>query len=113
MIHEGRFSFRNQIIVPDTGTGVHVPQRVSDVRGAMVVTVGEFYAQPENVNPIYVGWSVSAVKGNEYPIPIVAGDVITLRSPHVDSDGRPETFDLYDVWFTGSNDGDALGVFTW
>ncbi|MCZ6654809.1 MAG: hypothetical protein O7D91_17505 [Planctomycetota bacterium] len=113
MIHEGRFSFRNQIIVPDTGTGVHVPQRVSDVRGAMFVTVAEFYALPDNTNPIYVGWSASAVKGQEYPIPIEAGDVSALRSPHVDDAGRTEKFDLYDVWFTGSTDGDAIGVFTW
>lgn len=108
-----RFSFRNQVIVPDVGIGVHVPQRVSDVRGAMIVTVAEFYALPGNVNPIFVGWAASAVKGQEYPIPIVAGDVITLRSPHVDEEGRPEKFDLHDVWFTGSTDGDALGVFTW
>lgn len=114
MPHEGRFTGRKPIEVPTAGGGrVHAPERIGSQRG-MMVTVAELMAPFDNSGKVYVGWwGATSVIGGEAGYEVEPSAIITLESPIKDENGRSMQFDLYDLYVTGVNDGDAIMYFTW
>lgn len=112
--HPTRRVGRQVIEVPGVGEGpAHVPRRLAPAPG-MWVFVAYFFTLPENAKPVYLGWAgTSAVPGHENAIPVSASDVTTLENPVRDEDGKLAPFDLYDLFLTGTNDGDGISWFTW
>ena len=109
----GRYTARKAIRVPDEGTGVHVPERIEDSPGRMVRWV-EFFALGDNSKPVWIGWSgTTAAIRSEAGIELTPGDSAVLKSPLTDDDGRPQEFDLYDVYISGTVDDDAVTYMSW
>ena len=105
---------RKTITVPATGTGgSHKPERLVDQQGVMAVRA-EFFTLPGNTGRVYIGWAgTSAIPGMEIGIPVLAGDVTTIQNPQLDDDGKLQPFDLYDLWLSGTVDGNGVTWFTW
>lgn len=114
MPHETRRVGRQVIEVPGAGEGpAHTPRRLAAAPG-MWVRVAHFFTLPGNADPVYLGWvGTSAVPGHTNAIPVSANDVTTLEDPERDADGRIVPFDLYDLFLTGTNNGDGVSWFTW
>jgi hypothetical protein len=112
---DGRYTGRKAVEVPTAGSGtVHAPERIGPAPG-MMVTVAELMAPSDNDGTVIVGWfGATSVPGLEAGYEVQPGAIITLQSPIIGEDGvNTVRFDLYDLYLTAVNDGDAVMYFTW
>lgn len=108
--HVGRKTIR----IPTAGDGesAHSPERIS-AKGTWAVSA-HFFAPSTNEARVYIGWAgTSAVPGNETSVEITPGDNVTLQDPERDDNGKLIPFDLYDLFVSGTINGDGLTYFTW